>query len=73
VGSSVVAGLDPALPKPRRASQWRLDSREFARKLEASRAQRSVTNVGTKPVIFISYAHLDEPEKPAGNRSTGPT
>jgi hypothetical protein len=39
----------------------RLDSREFERKLKASLARRSMT---TKPVIFISYAHADEPEKP---------
>jgi tetratricopeptide (TPR) repeat protein len=26
-----------------------------------------MTNVGTKPVIFISYAHLDEPENPRGD------
>jgi tetratricopeptide (TPR) repeat protein len=42
----------------------RLDSREIERKLEASRVRRSMTTGQTKPVIFISYAHLDEPEKP---------
>ena len=50
----------------RRSAEWipRLDSREFERKLNASRVRRSMT-LGTKPVIFISYAHVDEPEKPA--------
>jgi hypothetical protein len=47
------------------SAEWiqRLDSREFERKLKPSRARRSMT-LGTKPVIFISYAHADEPENP---------
>jgi TIR domain len=43
----------------------RLDSRESERKLTASRAHSfPMTTVGTKPVIFISDAHADEPENP---------
>jgi tetratricopeptide (TPR) repeat protein len=37
------------------------------RKLKASRARRSMTTGQIKPVIFISYAHADEPEKPRGD------
>jgi len=43
----------------------RLDFGEFARKLEISRTPRSMPTAPYKPVIFISYAHADEPEKPA--------
>jgi hypothetical protein len=48
------------------SAEWipRLDSRKFERKLKASRARRSMTTDQTKPVIFISYAHADEPENP---------
>ena len=57
----------------RRSAEWiasALTLREFERKLNASRVRRSMT-LGTKPVIFISYAHLDEPEKPAEGEVDG--
>src|SRR5271165_5373907 len=67
------ANFPPAAPC--REPKWRsvrhrpqpnsvLDFSEFERKLEASRTRRSMSIPRTKPVIFISYAHLDEPENP---------
>ena len=37
----------------------------LARKLEASRTPCSMPTPPPKPIIFIGYAHADEPEKPA--------
>jgi tetratricopeptide (TPR) repeat protein len=43
----------------------RLDLRELERKLEFPRTLRVMPNEHYKPRIFISYAHADEPERPA--------
>jgi hypothetical protein len=46
-------------------AQRRLDLRKLERKLEIPRTVRVMPNEPYKPRIFISYAHADEPEKPA--------
>jgi tetratricopeptide (TPR) repeat protein len=42
-----------------------LDLRKSERKLEIPRTPRVMPNEHYKPRVFISYAHADEPEKPA--------
>ena len=46
-------------------AERRLDLRKLERKLEIPRTVRVMPNEPYKPRIFISYAHADEPERPA--------
>jgi hypothetical protein len=41
------------------------------RKLEIPRTVRVMPNEPYKPRIFISYAHADEPERPAEGEANG--
>src|SRR5277367_5465029 len=46
-------------------AERRLDLRKLERKFEIPRRPRVMPNEPYRPRIFISYAHADEPERPA--------
>jgi len=58
---------DSVAPEPAHGgfAERRLDLRKLERKLEIPRTLRVMPNEPYKPRIFISYAHADEPERPA--------